>query len=265
MIASLAAPQVVVTRAHHQAAELDARLRARGAEPVSYPCIAIAAPRRPEPLDEALRAAAAGAFERLVLTSANAALAMRRRLRLLQLELPRLRVAAVGPMTAEAARQELGLIADIVPDDFRADALIERLGVGPGERILLPQADLAGRFLADALERRGAAVCRVDAYRTVRGRGGVKLLPLLRAGRVDAVTLASASAARHLRGRLESEGGTARDLARTPVVCIGPRAAAATLRHGLPLTAVAADHTLDGLVIALERTLEWTRDRRIER
>jgi len=265
MITILAGRQVVVTRARHQAAELDARLRARGAEPVRYPCIAIAAPRRTEPFDEALRAAAAGAFDRLVLTSVNAALAVRRRLRTLQLGLPQLRVAAVGPMTAEAARERLGLTVEIVPDDFLADALIERLGVGPGERILLPQADLAERFLANALERRGAAVCRVDAYRTVRGRGGVKLLPLLRAGRVDAVTLASASAAHHLGGRLETEGGTARDLVGTPVVCIGPRTAAATLRHGLPLTAVAADHSLDGLVIALERTLEWSHDRRIER
>jgi len=58
---SLAGKRVVNTRAAHQAAELDDLLRGRGAVPVSYPCIAIAPPADPAPLDAALRDAAAGA------------------------------------------------------------------------------------------------------------------------------------------------------------------------------------------------------------
>ena len=154
---------------------------------------------------------------------------------------------------------------DIVPDAYLADALAAQLGAEPGERILLPQADVAGPALATALSRRGGQTTRVEAYRTVRGRGGVRLLPLLRDGRVDAVTLASASAARHLAGRLRAEGGGLRDLGRVAVVCIGPRTAAAARRHQGPVTAVATTHTLDGLVIALERVLEPEPDRRIER
>lgn len=265
MITIFAGQRVVVTRARHQAAELEGLLRARGAEPVPYPCIAIAPPRRTQPLDDALHSAAAGGFDRLVLTSANTALAVRRRLTALALAPPALRVAAVGPTTAAAALEHLGLSAEVVPPEFVSDAIAEPLRVEPGERILLPQGDLAEPLLEEALARRGAQVFRVEAYRTVRGRGGVRLLQQLRNGRIDAVMLASASAARHLRARLEAEGGHVGDLASTPVVCIGPSTAAAAQRHELPVAAVAAEHTVDGLVIALERTLEGARNRRIER
>ena len=88
--------RVVVTRGRHQAGELDARLRGYGAVPVPYPCIAIVPPERSEPLDEALRAASAGEFDRLVLTSANSVLVLRRRLDALDLRLPAIRVAAAS-------------------------------------------------------------------------------------------------------------------------------------------------------------------------
>jgi uroporphyrinogen-III synthase len=265
MSTSLAGRRVVVTRPRHQAAPLEALLRARGAEPVRYPCIAIGPPRCTRPLDEALRCAAEGRFDRLVLTSANAALAIRRRLAALALAPPDLRVAAVGPTTAAAALEHVGLRAEVVPDDCVSDALVEPLGIRPGERILLPQGDLAEPSLQQALERRGAHVARVEAYRTVRGSGGVHLLHHLRDGRIDAVTLASASSARHLCGRLEAEGGHVSELASTTMVCIGPSTAAAARRHGLRVAATATDHTADGLVIVLERTLEGAPDRRIER
>jgi uroporphyrinogen-III synthase len=263
MITNLAGCHVVVTRERHQAEEVSARLRVRGAVPVPYPCIAIFPPRCPHPLDAALRTAAAGGFDRLVLTSANSVLALRRRLDVLGIRLPALRAAAVGPSTADAAGRGLGLAVQDVPDLFLADRLAAQFSVAPGERILLPQADIAERSLAEALERSGACVTRVEAYRTQRGRGGARLLSRLRAGYVDAVTLASASAARHFAGRLRAESGSPRDLAGVAVACIGPRTEAMALRHGLPATAVATTHTLDGLLSALERALEPEPDRRI--
>jgi uroporphyrinogen-III synthase len=265
MITSLAGSRVVVTRGRHQAEELNARLRARGAVPIPYPCIAIVPPRCPQRLDTALRAAAAGEFDRLVLTSANSAVGLRRRLDLLGITLSGLRVAAVGPSTADAVRRWLDLDVQYVPDVFVAEDLAAQLSLSPSERILLPQADIAGPSLAKALAQRGGRITRVDAYRTERGRGGARLLARLRAGRIDAVTLASASAARHFFGRLRAEGGSPRDLAGVAVACIGPRTEAMALRYRLPATAVATTHTLDGLVTALERALETEPDRRTTR
>jgi uroporphyrinogen-III synthase len=263
MITRLEGVRVVVTRDREQAGELNARLRRRGAIPIAYPCIAIVPPASTAGLDAAVRAAADGCFDRLVLTSVNSVLAVRRRLDALGLRLPVLPAAAVGPSTADAARRWLGVAVRYVPDTFLADELAAGIGVTSQDRILLPQSNIAGESLADALERWGARVTRVEAYRTVRGCGGVRLRSLLAAGSVDAISLASASAARHLAGRLREEGGSPRDLAGVAVACIGSRTEAVALRHDIPVTTVAGTQDLGGLIIALERALELKLERMV--
>src|SRR6185437_11737054 len=110
---------IVVTRAPHQADALALLLAEAGAMPVFYPCVDIAPPDDPAPIDAALRAAGAGEFDWLALTSANAAWAVSRRLAELGLPLKilhGLRLAAVGPATATAARDVLELDTEIIPD-----------------------------------------------------------------------------------------------------------------------------------------------------
>ncbi|HRW50321.1 MAG TPA: uroporphyrinogen-III synthase, partial [Caldilinea sp.] len=63
--------RVVVTQAEHQAPALIGLLEARGATALPYPCIAIVPPADIAPLDECLQRLAGGAFDWLVLTSAN--------------------------------------------------------------------------------------------------------------------------------------------------------------------------------------------------
>ncbi len=77
---ALAGKRIVVTRAANQADELDDLLRSRGAEPLPYPCIAIAPPTDTGPLDAALRDLVAGEFTWLVLTSRNAVVVLAERL-----------------------------------------------------------------------------------------------------------------------------------------------------------------------------------------
>ena len=70
----------MVTQAVHQAPELAGLLAARGAIPLLYPCIAIAPPADPAPLDATLRRAVGGEFDWLVFTSANTVLVLAQRL-----------------------------------------------------------------------------------------------------------------------------------------------------------------------------------------
>jgi uroporphyrinogen-III synthase len=167
--------RIVVTRASHQAAELSELLRRRGAEPLVYPCIAIAPPHDPAALDAGLRAAIAGAFDWLVLTSTNTALALAQRLAELGLapaQLDGIAVAAVGPATAAAAQRLLGLPVRVVPETYVAESLAATLRPTSQMRILLAQADLARPILAQELTAAGANVTTVAAYRTVLGSGG---------------------------------------------------------------------------------------------
>src|SRR5690348_18152867 len=118
-MSALAGRVVIVTRAEHQAAALEALLRAEGATVYRYPCLAIAPPDNLVPLDDALRAAMAGQFDWLALTSANAVDAVAQLLAALGLPsgaLAGLRVAAVSPSTAGVAEEALGLRAEMVPE-----------------------------------------------------------------------------------------------------------------------------------------------------
>jgi uroporphyrinogen-III synthase len=250
--------RIVITRAANQSDELDELLRSRGAEPLPYPCIAIAPPEDTGPLDAALRGLAAGEFDWLVLTSRNTVTVLAERLRALaangQGSRWAISVAAVGAATAESAQRELGLAADLVPAEFIAEALAATLveRVKNGGRVLLCQGDIARPVLADVLRAARISVTSVVAYRTVIGSGGVDLPKLLAAGQVDALTFTSASTVRNLLHRLEAEGGCPGDLAHVCISCLGPITADAARQAGLPVHVMPAEYTITALVEALE-------------
>ena len=249
--------RVVVTRAADQAGELVDLLRDHGADPLSYPCIAIAPPADTAPLDDALRRLAAGKFDWLVLTSRNTVTVLAGRLADLGLDTAAAHpvcVAAVGEATAAAAERELGLKVDLMPAEFVAEALSSamRARLHPGDRVLLCQADIARPVLARELTAAGAGVTAVAAYRTVMGSGGVNLPALLAEHSVDAMTFTSSSTVRNLLQRLRDEGGERADLDGVCLACLGPITAATAREQGLSVLVAPETHTLPALVEALE-------------
>lgn len=244
-MSSLKDRRIVITRAPHQAEALAHPLRECGAVALLYPCIDIAPPDTAA-LDSALNAASG--YDWLVLTSSNtvqAIMGWRDRL-------AGLRVAAVGPATADSARALLGLDVRVIPEIYTAEALAAALDLEAGARVLLPQSALADSTLARTLSAAGARVTAVTAYQTVTGSGGVNLPALLAAGRVDAITFTSPSTIDNLLRRFETEGGDSALLDTICIACIGTKTAAAARRHGLRVAVVPDSHTLPGLVAALE-------------
>jgi uroporphyrinogen-III synthase len=129
---------------------------------------------------------------------------------------PTFRLAVVGPGTAEAARRELGMRAAVMPATFRAVELAAAMVVGPGQRVLIPQSEIAAPDLAEALRAKGAVVTTVTAYRTVVGSGGVDLPALLARGEIDAVVFASSSAVEGYFARLEGAGDSRDRVSKPP-------------------------------------------------
>ena len=248
----LAGKRVVVTRAPHQAAEMADLLRQAGAMPVLYPCLAIVPPDNLRPLDAALNRAAAGEYDRLVLTSANAVHILTQRLATLDISLRALPMAAVGPGTATAAEALLGSRVTLVAGKHVAEALAAAMAPAPGERILLPQSAIARPVLADMLRSTGAEVTVVEAYRTVLGQGGEAVPAMLAAGQIEALTFTSSSTAANFLKRLENEGGNRRDLTGLCLAAIGPVTADTMAELGMPADVVPEEYTLSGLVTALE-------------
>jgi uroporphyrinogen-III synthase len=240
MAQPLTGKRVAITRAREQAEELAAKLRALGALPLNWPLIAFGPPADDRPLREAI--ARCSQYDWIVFTSANGVRAFGERLESRVLPMPR--IAAVGRQTAEALRR-FDLHASAVPDEFLGDRIAVVLGDVHGQRILLVRPENAPAELPASLRARGALVTEVSAYRTVPAAAARPL----RLNEVDAITLASGSAATQLAARLE--GQTVPE--HVCIACIGPSTADVAQAAGLPVTLVAPVHTLDGLVAALAR------------
>lgn len=253
MTYSLAGKRIVITRASHQYGELAALLCREGAEPLPYPAISIAPPEDTNNLDEALRAASAGAFDWVIFTSANTIAIVASRLVALHLQgLVKASVAAVGNGTAAAVWRGLGKRVDFVPHEAHALALAEALPLRPGARVLLPQSQEADETLATALAARGARVTALTAYRVMQGEGGVDLPRLIE--QVNAITFTSGSTVDYFVRRFTEEGGRPADLEGIPIAYVGASTRRALRLHALSPTVGAQQHSLESLTHALKET-----------
>jgi uroporphyrinogen III methyltransferase / synthase len=120
---------------------------------------------------------------------------------------------------------------------------------------LLPRAKEARDVLPDEFVKRGAAVDDIPIYETVPDTGDVvQIRAQLQAGEIDAVTFASSSSVRNfVQALTEGEPRTAAELlGNTKLAAIGPVTAETLTEFGLTPQIVAKDHTIPGLVKALE-------------
>lgn len=248
----LAGRRVLVTRPQEQSEGLFKHLHALGAEPILFPVIAIVPPEAGGPLDQAI--ARLADYDWIIFTSINGVEHFWARLpedigiRSPLAAVANLKIAAIGPVTAEALRRR-GAQVHLMPDEYRAEAILEVIGDVTGLRILLPRADIARPALADGLRARGAHVVEVPAYRTVRGNPSPAAFDALCAG-VDVITFTSSSTVRNFVSLTDGV-----DYGRPLIACIGPVTAATAHELGLPVDVVAEEYTIDGLLEALKLEL----------
>jgi uroporphyrinogen III methyltransferase / synthase len=238
--------RIVVTRARAQASELARRLDALGAEPIELPAIRIE-PRIDS--DEVRRAVESlHAYALVCLTSPNGvnllfeAMATQGRD---ARALANASVAAIGAGT-EAALAAHGVLADIVPERFVAEELVESLNQLQleGKPVLIARAAEAREVLPEALRKRGAQVDVVTLYETVAEEPDPDALE--RAGNADFVTFTSSSTVRNFMAA--SPNGVSEG---AKVVSIGPITSEAIREAGLAVDVEAERHDIDGLVEAL--------------
>ena len=156
--------------------------------------------------------------------------------------------AVIGSETA-AELERCGIVADVVPAEFRAEAVAAALEgkVGPQDRVLIARAAEAREVLPQELIRFGASVDVVPVYKTVLGdANSEELAEMLAAGEIDIVTFTSSSTVTNL---LTILGGKAQQLlAGLKIACIGPVTADTCRENGLQPAVVATEYTIKGLV-----------------
>lgn len=245
--------RIMVTRARPQASSLTSLLTELGGEVWEYPTIAIKPPEDWGPMDEALQSLEQ--YRWIFFTSVNGVEFFFQRWKEIGRdirELPLARICAIGPATRQAL-EERGLQVCYMPEEYRAESLGEGLKeqLRPGEKALLPRADLARPYLADFLREQGLQVREVTAYRTVPEREDTELLTMLEQGEIHIITFTSSSTVRnfmHLLGDKEPK----RLLQGVTIACIGPVTAETAREYGLEVAVTAKQYTIAGLVQALQ-------------
>jgi uroporphyrinogen III methyltransferase / synthase len=151
-------------------------------------------------------------------------------------------VAAIGPGTA-AELERHGIRADIVPERFVAEGLLEALPDVQGKSVLVARAAEARDVLPDGLRERGASVHVLPLYDTVAEPLSADQRRALE--EVTYVTFTSSSTVRFFL-----DGGV-RLSDRARVVSIGPVTSEALREHGVEPHVEAARNDIDGLVTAI--------------
>jgi uroporphyrinogen III methyltransferase/synthase len=250
----LAGKRIVITRSAAQSEVLARELSARGAMPLVLPLVSFAEPQDFAPLDRAI--AEIARFDWMLVTSAQAVRALVKRSEELKRPLvhsgSKLRIAAVGPVSAEAARQA-GLPVEYVAETHTGAALAEELGSRlQGAKVFLPRSDRANPDLPPALQRHGAQVTEVIAYRTLRPTDvDQRNLKQIAEGTTDAVLFFSPSAVQHFAELVGGEQLRALQ-DKLAITAVGPVTANALREAGVGRTVMAGDTTAGAVVAALE-------------
>jgi uroporphyrinogen III methyltransferase / synthase len=247
--------RIIVTRAREQASDFVLQLRDLGAECIEFPTIQVIPPESWEPLDHVIENL--HHYDWLLFTSVNGVRYFFERLDAKGRDgrdLKGVKIGTIGPKTEEAMRGR-GIRPDLVPEEFRAEGLVEcfRRQGAKDLKILIPRAAQAREILPEELKRMGALVEVVDAYRTVKPMGDVhKVRDLLAAGEIHMVTFTSSSTVRNFAEMFHSEGDPfALWMEKTAIACIGPVTAKTAEEMGFKVGLTAAEYTIPALAKAI--------------
>ena len=250
---ALSGRRIVITRARSQAGAFAAALEELGAEVIEFPTIETVPPQSYAPLDRAIREIRK--YHWIIFTSVNGVahfFARWRQSARAAEDFNGIKIAAIGPETAKSLEAK-GLRADLVPGEFRAEAILEELAPEEmrGKRVLLPRAAEARDLLPNRLRQWGAEVDVIEAYRTVRARSDAGALEgLLRRREVDMVTFTSSSTVANFAGLLADQE-TRELLSNVAVACIGPITQKTAEELGIRVDVVSRDYTIPGLTKAI--------------
>lgn len=248
---------IVVTRDACGNAVFADKIISRGGNPIEFPTMKI------RPLTESnefLRAVARlqrAEFDWVIFTSANGVNIFFDALQGLSKDariFGPAKIAAIGSETA-VKLSEFGIKADFVPTVFTGEQLGKQLMCFTGlrdKKVLLLRSQVASMELVELLERAGAEVLNVAVYTAVEQKNETSwLIEKIGRGEVDWLTFASPSSARMF---FEQVPIGAVNSGNVKVASIGPTTSEQLKSLGVRVDVTAEEHTIDGLLDAIEKT-----------
>ncbi|MDA8083082.1 MAG: uroporphyrinogen-III C-methyltransferase [Nitrospiraceae bacterium] len=244
--------RILVTREHSEGFDL---LEEEGAEVVLFPTVEVVPPADWNELDACLDRIST--YDWLVFTSANGVKYFFGRMIEKEIdirELKGIRLCAIGPKTA-LEMKKYGVKVDLVPEEFRAEGLIEVFTKGRGKtlegiRILLPRAEKAREIFPEKVRELGGVIDVPVTYRAVRPEHhGKRLRRFLKEGRVTLITFTSAATFHNFREIMGEDADEM--LSRVAIAVIGPVTARAVEKAGLRVSIMPKEATVEALVAAV--------------
>lgn len=238
--------KILVTRARNQASKLTEKLENLGAEVFEFPTIKISPPTDNfQALDESIKNLKN--FDWIIFTSANGVEKFFERLKIFKLDariFSNSKVAVIGSATAERL-SNFGIIADLIPEKFRAESLLDSLkNFAEGKKFLIVRAEKAREILPDELKNFGAEVSVIPAYKTeTADEINLKVLP----EKIDMITFTSSSTVENFVKKFGAES-----LKKYKLAAIGPITEETLKNFGASADVVAEKFTIDGLVDAIK-------------
>ncbi|KAB2667621.1 MAG: uroporphyrinogen-III C-methyltransferase [Verrucomicrobia bacterium] len=248
--------RIVVTRTRDQAGRLSSRLRDDGADVLEIPTIRIVPPEGIHPLIDAI--VGIGEYDWAVFTSPNGVDAFFDAFFKAYPDIRsigNLRIAAVGPATAERVK-ERHLAVDVMPEKYLASQVAKAIHAYENVenlRMLLLRAEVANPDLPAQLVELGAIVDDVAAYRTVpetEDQSGAAAR-FAEEG-ADWITFTSSSTVENFHARFPLPQLLAGN-PKMKTASIGPETTKALVALGIQPTVEARQHTIEGLVKAIEK------------
>ena len=247
--------RILVTRARSQASRLASGLTGLGAEVVECPVIKSAAVEDTTDLDAAL--VDLSQYEWVAFASPNGVSQTFDRMSFLGLDaraFANCKIAAVGPATVSAMNSR-GINADITPDTFTAEGLVEafRSNSDTPKNAVVFRSDIGRETIPQGLRQLGANVTEVAAYRTVLEEDSAANAHFAFEQGIDVVTFTSSSTVKNLRHLLD---GDVTSINNCVVVCMGPVTAATAKSFGIKVDIVPAEQSIPGIITAIKGYFE---------
>jgi len=240
--------KIVITRAEEQAGNSLSAWSGTGANIILLPVIEIT---EPEDWSEFDRLVSGQIFDLIVFTSANAVKMFARRTAKLGIELnyAKTKTAAVGKKTA-AACSEWGIPVSVVPEEFSAKGIIQKLKEMNlrGMRIFIPRSALAKNDLVEGLAEAGALVSAADAYNVTMPKSEKiqNTLNLLSSEPADMVIFTSPSTYRNFI-KLAGIDDEKEYFRRVKAAAIGSVTKTEIEKRGVTVSVVPAEYTMEGM------------------
>jgi uroporphyrinogen-III synthase len=170
------------------------------------------------------------------------------------------KIAVVGRKTADTL-QRRGLLADFVPTEFVADALVDSFPESlTNQRVLFPRVESGGReLLVQAFTAAGAQVDEVAAYQSIcPTEADPGALLALQRREIDIITFASSKTVQHFH-QLVSEHLPQDWSDKLLIASIGPQTSLTCKELLGRVDLEATEYTMPGLVAAIVGTLPENR------